>query len=210
MAWRTAVEPVRATDLKGRDQTERLRSWDRNTVSEFAVLNGWIGYTELHGIVLDFGDRLSRFGTDDRLVLCLAGWVEYPYSQTNYAAATASVPLQPPVIERQREDGTWQVIEPHAGYPAGLPRMTTLDLTGKLTGSSCVLRITTNMECYWDQAFVALREQAPNLRIQTLPVARAELGERGYLREYSPMADCRCSTITIAWTPPPSRGWKGN
>lgn len=186
VAWRTTITPVRATDLKGRDQTQRLRSWDRNTVSDFATLNGWIGYAEPHGVVLDFGDRLSRFGPDARLVLCLAGWVEYPYSQTNYAAATASVTLQPPVIERQREDGTWQVIEQRAGYPAGLPRMTTLDLTGKLTGPSCLLRITTNMECYWDQAFVALREQDPNLRIQTLPVARAELGERGYLREYSP------------------------
>ena len=81
-------------------------------------------------------------------MLCLAGWVEYPYSQTNYAAATAGVALQPPAIERQRTDGTWEMIEPHAGYPAGLPRMTTLDLTGKLTGPRCVLRIRTNMECY--------------------------------------------------------------
>ena len=56
----------------------------------------------------------------DPLVLCLAGWVEYPYSQTNYAAATAGVALKPPAIERRRDDGTWEVIEPHAGYPAGL------------------------------------------------------------------------------------------
>ncbi len=44
------------------------------------------------------------------------------------------------------------------GYPAGLPRLTTLDLTGKLTGPSCVLRLRTNMECYWDQAFVAVAD----------------------------------------------------
>ena len=76
----------------------------------------------------------ARFGPTDPLVLCLAGWVEYPYSQTNYAAATAGVALQPPAVERRRDDGTWQMIEPHAGYPAGLPRLMTLDLTGKLTG----------------------------------------------------------------------------
>ena len=97
------------------------RTWDRRTVDDFRRLDGWIGYAEEHGIVLDFGDRLCRFGPDDRLVLCLAGWVEYPYSQTNYAAATAGVALQPPAIERRRDDGTWEVIEPHAGYPAGLP-----------------------------------------------------------------------------------------
>ena len=39
-------------------------------------------------------------------MLCLAGWVEYPYSQTNYAAATAGVVLKPPAIERLGEDGS--------------------------------------------------------------------------------------------------------
>ncbi|MDR3620260.1 MAG: FG-GAP-like repeat-containing protein [Paludisphaera borealis] len=188
LAWRRAVEPLKATDLAGRDATETLKHWDRRTVDGFALRNGWIGYAEEHGIVLDFGDRLSGFGPEDRLVLCLAGWVEYPYSQTNYAAATAGVSLKPPVIERQREDGSWQVIEPHAGYPAGLPRMTTLDLTGKLGGGRCVLRIRTNMECYYDQAFVAVRDADAEkaLKVTSLPVARAALGHRGYTREISP------------------------
>ncbi|MCA1685425.1 MAG: CRTAC1 family protein, partial [Planctomycetia bacterium] len=116
IAWRTAVAPERASDLKGRDVTEALRSWDRNTVDGFRRLDGWVGYAEPHGVVLDFGDRLARFGPSDRLVLALAGWVEYPYSQTNYAAATAGVALNPPVVERRQDDGSWAVIEPHAGY----------------------------------------------------------------------------------------------
>ena len=156
LAWRTAIEPVRATDLEGRDMTEILRHWDRRTVDTFRKRDGWIGYAEEHGIILDFGDRLSRFGPSDRLVLCLAGWVEYPYSQTNYAAATAGVALKPPAIERRRDDGSWETIEPHAGYPAGMPRLMTLDLTGKLTGPHCIIRIKTNMECYYDQAFVVV------------------------------------------------------
>jgi tetratricopeptide (TPR) repeat protein len=186
VAWRETVAPVRATDLGGHDVTERLRAWDRATVDRFAKLRGWVGYAEEHGIVLDFGDRLSRFGPGDRLILCLAGWVEYPYSQTNYAAATAGVALRPPAVERRRADGLWEVIEPHAGYPAGLPRMTTLDLTGKLTGPGCVIRLRTNMECYWDQAFVAVALRDPGLKVTALPVARAVLGDRGYTREVSP------------------------
>ncbi len=188
LAWRSQVEPVQAHDLEGRDMTETLRHWDRLTADQFRKRAGWIGYAEEHGIVLDFGGRLSRFSPEDRLVLCLAGWVEYPYSQTNYAAATAGVALKPPVIERRREDGTWEVIKAHAGYPAGLPRLTTLDLTGKLGGPRCVLRIKTNMECYFDQAFVAVRDCAAesSLRVATLPVARAALGYRGYTREVSP------------------------
>lgn len=186
IAWRDAVEPVRATDLKGNNVTEDLRFWDRKTANNFQKLDGWIGYAEEHGIVLDFGDRLSRFGPKDPLVLCLAGWVEYPYSQTNYAAATAGVALRAPSIERLREDGRWEVIEPHAGYPAGLPRLTTLDLTGKLTGPRCTIRLKTNMECYWDQAFVAIERRDAGIKVTALPAARAVLGYRGYTREVSP------------------------
>jgi hypothetical protein len=188
VAWQTAIEPVRASDLGGRDVSEILRNWDSRTVDEFRVREGWIGYAEEHGIVLDFGDRLRRFGPSEPLVLCLAGWVEYPYSQTNYAAATAGVRLEPPVIERLRGDGTWELIEPHAGYPAGMPRLTTLDVSGKLQGPRCVLRIKTNMECYYDQAFIAVRDREADasLRVSGLGVARAVLGYRGYTREVSP------------------------
>ena len=188
IAWRTAIEPKHATDLAGRDVTDTLRHWDRRTVDAFRLRRGWIGYAEEHGIVLDFGDRLSNHAASDPLVLCLAGWVEYPYSQTNYAAATAGVALQPPAIERLGDDGSWQMIEPHAGYPAGMPRLMTLDLTGKLTGPRCVLRIKTNMECYYDQAFIAVRDRAEekSLRVTKLQVSHAVLGYRGYTREVSP------------------------
>ncbi len=186
LAWSRTIEPVRATDHTGRDVTSEIRAWDRKTVDQFALLRDWTGYTENHSLILDFGDRLSAFGPDRKLVLCLAGWVEYPYSQTNYAAATAGVALRPPVLERQKPDGSWMILNPCPGYPAGLPRMMTLDLSGKLGGEKCVLRLTSNMECYWDQAFVALAEETAKVRITPLPVARAELRDRGYLREVSP------------------------
>jgi hypothetical protein len=188
IAWRKRIDPVRAEDLRGVDLTETLRHWDRRTADGFRKRDAWVGYAEEHGIVLDFGGRLSEFSKDDRLVLCLAGWVEYPYSQTNYAASTAGVVLTPPAIERRRDDGTWEVIEPHAGYPAGLPRLMTLDLTGKLVGPRCVLRIRTNMECYYDEAFLAVRDRAAEamLRVTTLAVGTATLAHRGYTREISP------------------------
>jgi tetratricopeptide (TPR) repeat protein len=188
LAWHLTILPEHASDFMGRDMTETLRHWDRRTVDTFRKLDGWVGYAEEHGIILDFGTRLSRYGASEPLVLCLAGWVEYPYSQTNYAAGTAGVTLRPPTIERRRGDGAWEMIEPHAGYPAGMPRLTTLDLTGKLTGGTCVLRIRTNMECYFDQAFVAVRDRQAEsaLRVTSLPVARAALGHRGYTREVSP------------------------
>lgn len=186
VAWRDEIEPERAADLAGRDLTETLRRDDRRTADGFRRLDQWIGYTEEHGIALDFGDRLAHFGPDDRLMLGLSGWVEYPYSQTNYAAATAGVALQPPLLERRNDDGSWTVLESDPGYPAGLPRLTLLDLTGKLGGPRCVLRLRTNMECYWDRAFVVAASGNSALRTVELPVARATLGHRGYMREVSP------------------------
>ena len=95
LAWREVIESEAATDLEGHDMAATLKYWDRHTVDTFHKLEGWTGYAAEHGIILDFGDRLSAFGPTDPLILCLAGWVEYPYSQTNYAAATAGVALQP-------------------------------------------------------------------------------------------------------------------
>ncbi len=186
VVWTRTVEPIKATDQHGSDITDVLKRWDRVTVDGFRRLRGWIGYAEEHTIILDFGDRLSRFAPKDRLVLCLAGWVEYPYSQTNYAAATSGVALKPPILERRNAEGQWEVIDPYPGYPAGLPRMMTVDLTGKVGGPQCALRIRTNMECYWDQAFVAIRDDSSRIRSTSLSVTHADLRYRGYMREVSP------------------------
>lgn len=186
LGWRTPIAPAHATDLKGKDVLDALRHVDRIFADDFRRLLPWIGYAEEHGIVLDFGDRLAGLGPEDRVALVLVGVTEYPYSQTNYAAATAGVPLKPPVLERLAADGSWAVVEADPGYPAGMERMTTLELTGKLGGPSCVLRLRTNMDIAWDQAFVVKIEADPGLRVTKLSVSRSILSHRGYIREASP------------------------
>ena len=42
------------------------------------------------------------------------------------------------------------------------------------------------MECYWDRAFIAPLDREAGVRVATLPVGRANLGYRGYMRETSP------------------------
>jgi hypothetical protein len=185
-AHRQPIEPIRATDDHGHDVTDKLRRWDRDAVDDFKLRGAWIGYAEDHSLTINFGDRLARFGPDDSLVLYLAGWVEYPYSETNYAAATAGVRLEPPSIERLGDDGRWTTLVAAAGHPAGSPKMMTLDMTGKLTGPHCVLRIRTNMQVYWDQIFAAPVEDMGELVVRELDVIDAELGYRGHLKEYSP------------------------
>jgi hypothetical protein len=82
----------------------------------------------------------------------------------------------------------------------------TLDVTGKLTGPRCVVRLRTNMQVYWDQIFVApLAERIPAaslgkagssarvVRAASLDVSEATLEARGCPQEYSP--DGRLPTL---------------
>jgi hypothetical protein len=182
LALRGEVFPVKARDHHGRDVTATLRQWDRDTVDDFGR-RAWLGFAEDHWVDLDFGDRLAKFGPHDRLILCLAGWTNYPYPESIWAAHQAGVEVQAPVLERLGPDGRWQPLC-EAGFPAGLPRMMTLDVTGKLTGPSCVVRLRTNMQVFWDQAFLASCTEPA--RATCLEVAQARLSVRGCMQEFSP------------------------
>jgi tetratricopeptide (TPR) repeat protein len=196
LAFRERVFPAKATTHRGRDVTATLREWDRDTVGDFRK-RSWIGFAEEHAIELDFGDRLSQFKLEDRLVLCLAGWTDYAYPESIWAASQAGVTMLAPQLERLDHKGQWQLVA-EAGFPAGLPRMMTLDVTGKLTGPSCRLRLRTNLHVHWDQIYVApllerrrnegdgLRERTAHLRVTPLEVDRATLAPRGCMLEYSP------------------------
>ena len=52
-------------------------------------------------------------------------------------------------------DGRWQTIVPDAGAFGGMARTMTVDLTGLLAGPDCRLRLTSNLEIYYDQVFLA-------------------------------------------------------
>jgi hypothetical protein len=185
LAFRQELFPIQARDHRGRDVTATLLAWDRICVDGFAR-RAWLGYAEEHWVELDFGDRLAQFGPKDRLVLCLAGWTEYPYPESIWAATQAGVELRSPVLERRGADGTWQTLVADTGFPAGLPRMMTLDVTGKLGGPRCVLRLRTNLEIFWDQIFVAPLLPAGAFRSANLEVGTANLAARGCVQEYSP------------------------
>jgi hypothetical protein len=70
------------------------------------------------------------------------------------------------------------------GFPAGGPRTMTADLTGKLPPETRKIRITTNLQIYWDSILVSRtsqnqdRTQSP--RLTTVPLARADLQFHGF------------------------------
>jgi hypothetical protein len=170
-----------AVDSHGKDVTAVLRERDGKMTGGFAY-RSWLGFAEEHFITLDFGDQLAKVGPKQRLYFVAAGWTDYAYPESIFAAKQAGVELIAPVLERQRSDGRWEAVC-ELGFPAGLPRFLTRDVTGLLAGHKGKLRIRTNMQIYWDQIFLAPAIDGREARVTELGAMKAELGKRGMLRE---------------------------
>jgi Tfp pilus assembly protein PilF len=179
------ILPLRATDDRGRDVTDRVLAVDRTYPDEFRKLN-LAGYAEMHYLTLEFPESVrGREG----LVLFLQGWTEFEYSSSNYAAFQQELTQTLPVLEMEDAEGQFRPVIPSIGFPPGLPRMIACDLAslGALPGRR--LRIRTNMQVYWDQIFLAqpLDESTFNEKVKvTEQKPTAHLHKRGFPREHSP------------------------
>jgi len=178
------IDPLRATDHRGRDVTDALAAVDRRYAGATDLDPHFMGFAQQHFIELDFGDRLAQLPPQSRLILCAHGWVEYGYSATNFAASQAGLTLEAPSIFVLRQ-GKWVELFHHVGYPAGIQHVMTLDLAGAILPGDRKLRICSNLELYWDEVFLALDRDIP-LTVREISPAAADLHFLGYPREYSP------------------------
>ena len=64
-----------------------------------------------------------------------------------------------PYVEALDASGKWKRVIDDMGFPAGGPRTMTADLTGKLPVGTRKIRITTNLQIYWDSILVDRTEQ---------------------------------------------------
>ncbi|MFN5531875.1 MAG: cytochrome c biogenesis factor, partial [Planctomycetaceae bacterium] len=76
--------------------------------------------------------------------------------------------------------GGWRVARDFTGFPGGKNKTIVLDLTGLFTSPDYRLRLETNFEFCWDEAFFARNEQPVEVRETLVPLARADLHYRGY------------------------------
>jgi hypothetical protein len=101
-----------------------------------------------------------------------------------YAAWQAGLQPIPPRVDAQMPDGTWKRIVEDMGFPAGLPRTIVVDLTGKLPPGARRIRISTNLQIYWDRARVDNGSTPQSTVRQTeVPLAMAHLAFRGYPKQ---------------------------
>jgi Flp pilus assembly protein TadD len=170
--------PVAAWGHTGKNVLPQLLKRDRQYVTGFKILP-WMGFTEPHSLTL----QLPQPYTGGPLRLLMTGYIEYFMANSMYAAHQAGVEPFAPYLEAQRGDGTWQRVIDDLGFPAGLYRTMTADLTGKLPNGITKIRLTTNLQIYWDQVLVdTTSDPSQRTRISEVPIASAALAFHGYPR----------------------------
>ena len=176
-AARGARPPLHAVDEHGRDVADRVARLDRRYPDDFR-LRAIRGYAEDHSLTLDFGP-----GAPAQALLVLTGWTDYAFSSDNVAAHQAGLAMRPPVVEVEDGRGGWRGVA-ETGIPVGRPQTLVVDLAGKWRPGQR-LRLSTNMRIYWDQIRLAAPGSEPR-RTAWLPLAQADLRERGFSAEVSP------------------------
>ncbi|MGE0131697.1 MAG: FG-GAP-like repeat-containing protein [Blastocatellales bacterium] len=202
-ATRNARPPVKATDDRGAGILPLIKDVDRSYPEDFEKLK-FKGYAKEHAIMLDLGDVKNA----KRVLLLMTAWIDYADSTSNLAATQAGAGLAPPYLQVKNARGEWQTVIPQMGFPAGLPKTMTVDLTGKFLCDDSQVRIVTSMRIYWDQILVDVSGGEFPTRVTKLEPMRADLRWRGFPREYSP--DGRKPLIYDYSRVEPSAPWKAH
>ena len=198
--------PVSATDERGDDLLPALRAQDHVYAGTLLPAR-YQGVTELHDLVLDFGRLSGR----DSVFLFLTGWIYPTDASINFALAQSQalqvVPLQ---VQVKDAAGQWRTVIPDLGFPAGKNKTVIADLTGKFLSADHRIRVRTNMEVYWDRAFVATTASASPVTMTPLRTLAADLRYHGFSRmhrkggRYGPQwYDYDDVSLEPAWAPIP-------
>ncbi len=179
---RNTITPSQVIDDRGNDVTDALARADLTAAPLPLVEPQLAGLlTQPQRLTLTFEADLS---TLNQAWLLLDGWVEYGYSQTSFAAwqqgrGYDAISLE---IQISAEDGPrWQSWRPSFGYPAGMPRASSLPL-GQLPAGVKRLRLTTGQQIYFDRVAIAETAMPPALTVTQLALTQATVKHVGFPR----------------------------
>jgi hypothetical protein len=172
--------PLSAVDERGDDVLPALRDADDTYVSNMTPTR-YQGVVEPHDLVMDLGPRAG----EPRAFLFLRGWI-YPTDASINVALGQQSAIKPvsPSLDVRDASGNWRTVVPNIGFPSGKDKMIVIDLAGKFPTADHHVRIRTNMQIYWDQAFVATDAAEAPVRVTTLSPMTADLHYRGFSRMY--------------------------
>ena len=172
--------PRSAVDGRGNDVLEALRERDDVYVSGFKPL-AYQGLVEPHDLVLDLGAEAGRPGS----ALFLRGWIYPTDASINVALSQRSdLSAMMPSLEVRDARGQWTTAIANLGFPSGKDKTIVVDLAGIFPTADRHVRIRTNLQIYWDHAFIGAEVPAASVRVSDVNRAAADLHFRGYSRMY--------------------------
>jgi hypothetical protein len=200
---RDARPPAGAWDEHQRDVTALVSARDKRYVDAFADAP-FRGFAAMHALEIDPGP-LPAHGP---VRLIMTGVTDYFTATSMFAAHQAGVEAVVPWLEAQTADGTWKRVRDDIGFPAGLYRTMTADLTGALPAGTRRLRIWTNLKVYWDEILIDTTPAGSvPMRTTVAPLVDAALSFHGFPKDSSGTiaADLRYSYDRVSRYGPWSR-----
>jgi len=169
--------PLRARTDQDEDLTASLVRRDGIYAASGIRPTRFYGLAASHSLTLDFGDLsgLKQPG------LLLQGWINWIDGDTLYALGQGAGPAPyGPRLEVQRDNGTWQTVSQNIGLPGGIDKQVIVPLSQELCGKNTRVRISTNLELYWDRAAVGDLAKQEDRLTRDLPLISSDLHFRGF------------------------------
>ena len=174
--------PRAAIDSHGNDVADALTEFDYRYAVEHEP-GKFQGVVEPHSIILDLGDAPN----DQTLTLFLTGWI-FPTDTSINVSLSQNPSISPrfPYIQVLNSQGDWQTVIDVIGIPAGKNKTIVVDLTSKFLTEDRHVKISTDMQIYWDSVFFTVGEPDVPMQIAELPPHSADLHYRGFSEMYRP------------------------
>jgi tetratricopeptide (TPR) repeat protein len=174
---RNAQPPAGAWDEHGHTLLPDLLA--HRYVGDFEMTQ-FQGFAKRHTLTLDLGTPYEG----GPLWLLMHGEIEYFTANSLYAASQAKLQPLGPYLEALDAKGDWKRVVDDVGFPAGGPRTMTADLSGRLPRGTQKIRLTTNLQIYWDNILISRTPQAltsgSTPRLSSVPLIHADLEFHGY------------------------------
>ena len=170
-------QPVaQAWDDSGRDVTPRIRARDGRYL-DFFGRGSYQGVTRDHFVEIDPGDAVPEASW-----LIASGWIRPTDSSINVAISQGRQDRPRGLrLEAQDADGAWRVVRDNLGFPSGKAKTILIDLEGAFAeGAPRRLRLSTNLEIYWDEISWAAKAPGALALAERLDAETADLQYRGY------------------------------
>lgn len=173
------IHPVSAIDSYGHDVLQKIIKKDDVFLSGY-IQGPYQGITEMNDLVLDPGKISGK-----SLYLFMSGWIFPTDASINVALSqTKTVSVIPPLIQVLNKNGEWVTVTENTGFPMGKDKTVIVDLSGKFLSSDHRIRISTNMEVYWDEIFFTEELSEEPVVTTVLEPLSADLHYRGFSAGY--------------------------